>query len=180
MQGAVVGSPGTLPTNWGDFSAGLSRQVTGIGTEDGVDYVDIRYSGTATDTVLDVFLEGTTNIIASNGQLWTVSAWLKIVSAPTPPTAYNFRFLEFTDAGAFITAGNVSVSPTTTLNRLFATRTLSGGATVGRVRPALRLVVTNGNPTTSPSASVCHRWNWVAWQRLLSKQPVPPKPATPT
>ena len=48
--GTVAGSPGTLPTGWNDFTSplnGISRQVVGTGTEQGIPYIDINYSGTA-------------------------------------------------------------------------------------------------------------------------------------
>lgn len=48
--GAVAGSPGTLPTNWSLYlaPAGLSRTVVGTGTTNGVEWVDIRVTGTST------------------------------------------------------------------------------------------------------------------------------------
>ena len=48
-EGAVVGTPGTLPTNWTSaVAAGLSREIVGTGVEDGLPYVDIRIFGTPT------------------------------------------------------------------------------------------------------------------------------------
>jgi hypothetical protein len=43
MQGAVAGTPGTLPTNWSESrAAGLTQTVVGTGTQNGIDYIDIR------------------------------------------------------------------------------------------------------------------------------------------
>ena len=50
MQGAVAGTPGTLPTNWGvSVAGGLTRTVVGTGTENGIEYIDVRVQGTTTD-----------------------------------------------------------------------------------------------------------------------------------
>jgi len=47
----VAGTPGTLPTNWGvSAPAGLATSVVGLGTENGLPYVDLRINGTATGT----------------------------------------------------------------------------------------------------------------------------------
>lgn len=49
--GAVIGSPGTMPTNWvSTLVGGISSQIVGTGIENGIPYIDIRYSGTATST----------------------------------------------------------------------------------------------------------------------------------
>ena len=43
----VVGSGGSLPTNWiKDVGTGITWNVLGTGIEYGVDYVDVRFSGT--------------------------------------------------------------------------------------------------------------------------------------
>jgi hypothetical protein len=57
MVGAVAGTPGTLPTNWriinsdgGTSIFGLTQEVLATGQKDGIDYIDIKFSGTATGT----------------------------------------------------------------------------------------------------------------------------------
>ncbi len=54
-QGIVVGTVGAggaFPTNWENFSAsnGIACSILGAGTELAVDYVDIRFQGTANVT----------------------------------------------------------------------------------------------------------------------------------
>ena len=83
MVGAVAGTPGTLPTNWGDASIGLSRQIVGTGIENGVTYVDVRYYGTTTSRFFNVAFEGSSAISAAPSQSWTASAYLKIVAGST-------------------------------------------------------------------------------------------------
>lgn len=126
MVGAVAGSPGTLPTNWQSPLTGLTRTIVGTGTENGLQYVDFRYNGTASGVVrVDMDLA-----TASNGQAWTNSLYAKVISAPSPPTTYSLVIIERTSGGAFITEGEQAFTPTSTLQRFAFTRTLSGGATV--------------------------------------------------
>ena len=46
-EGAVAGTPGTLPTNWLVVAGGgVTTEVVGSGTEDGWPYLEFRISGT--------------------------------------------------------------------------------------------------------------------------------------
>ena len=145
MVGAVVGTPGTLPTNWTESLAGLTRQVVDLGTEKGIQYVDIRFSGTASNINQRILFEPTTQIVAANGQTWTLSTYLKIISQPQPPTGVQLLMLELTSAGGLVTFGNQTITPTTSFARYSFTRTLNGGATVARVQPIVNFSTTNGH-----------------------------------
>jgi hypothetical protein len=82
--GAVPGAPGTLPTFWADplpFQ-GLSRNVVGTGTENGIDYVDVRYSGTPAPGFtfnLRHEVNPAPPIAVSTGQTWTASVFATLV-----------------------------------------------------------------------------------------------------
>ena len=141
MQGAST-SPSTLPTNYG--VSGLTATVVGIGTENGLSYVDIRFSGTASGVNTQVQLETTTSINASVSQVWTESVYLKLINTSTPPTGYNMRLREGTAAGVFVADGIVSITPTTTLQRFTYTRT-NTGATTERIQPILLFDQVSGN-----------------------------------
>jgi hypothetical protein len=81
--GAVAGTPGTLPTNWLELSlaAGISREVVGAGTEDGLTYVDMRFFGTAsTSPAVQLNFEQVGVVAASAAQVWTTSCFTKLVS----------------------------------------------------------------------------------------------------
>jgi hypothetical protein len=79
MAGAVPGTPGTPPNGWFISPAGgLSSQVVGIGVESGIDYIDIRFFGTSSGVASVVFLGGGNVAVASNGQVWTYSLFLRI------------------------------------------------------------------------------------------------------
>ena len=78
MQGVAAGTPGTLPTNWSVTS--LQQSVVGSGTENGIEYVDIRIQGTTGSTSLGIRFEPSNQIVASSGQTWTESAFLSLRS----------------------------------------------------------------------------------------------------
>lgn len=77
--GAVAGTPGTDPTGWSvSTSWGLTKQLVGTGSQNGVEYVDYRFSGVATTTAGQIFrLEtyGTGNI----GDVYAESVFLALV-----------------------------------------------------------------------------------------------------
>jgi hypothetical protein len=146
MQGAVTGTPGTLPTNWTiPAAAGLTREIVAIGTENGVEYIDVKLSGTAIGTETEIRLESATQIVAANGQTWTESVYLKAISQPSPPSNYRLFMIERTSGGTTVATGlSSNLSITTTLTRFPFTRTLSGGVTTERIQPSIFISLTNG------------------------------------
>jgi hypothetical protein len=79
-----VKSAGAMPSSWNSsiqVAPGVAASVIGTGTENGISYVDINWSGTATTTgACAVRFANTTNIAASNGQAWTTSFYIKLQS----------------------------------------------------------------------------------------------------
>lgn len=60
LEGAVIGTPGTLPTNWSVLSAaGVVTNVVGIGVEAGLPYVDLQFVGTSTGAQYRLQMEAT-------------------------------------------------------------------------------------------------------------------------
>jgi hypothetical protein len=142
MVAAVAGSPGTLPTNWDNASmAGLTRTVVGSGSENGLQYIDLRYNGTANATTVTIWFETTTQIAAVTGQTWTNSAYVKLISG----TANGFQLTsrEQDAAGATLRTGSQSITPTSTLQRFTYTRTNDGTGTAF-VRPSIWVTFTVG------------------------------------
>jgi hypothetical protein len=75
MQGAVVGTPGTLPTNWViNNNSGLTPQIVGLGTQNGINYIDIRWSGTTNNTQVQFSFDSA--IAATTSQAWGASIFL--------------------------------------------------------------------------------------------------------
>ena len=151
MVGASAGTPGTLPTNWGlnAGTTGLSSQVVGTGTEGGFTYLDFRIFGTAgATTSYQLNLEGTTNIAALTGQVWTYSHYWSIAAGSLNGIASVFGDIrELTAAGAFVRDNTATLTPAAAgslaSQRVSMTSTLSGGGTVGMIQPRWVINVTN-------------------------------------
>jgi hypothetical protein len=150
--GAVAGTPGTAPTNWGlAFSShNITSQVVGTDTENGLTYVDIRYSGTPNSSG-SIFpgVEANTQVSASNGQTWTFSSYVKL-SGGTLSNVTVRLYVSARDSGGLDLAENTSttITPTTaslTTQRASATRTFNNASTA-RAAGFFEIVYTNGNP----------------------------------
>ena len=78
---AVAGTPGTLPTTWsGGTASSVTRQIVGTGTEDGIEYIDIRWAGNGGEAAFELVLDGGTHASAANGQVWVGTVFLKLVA----------------------------------------------------------------------------------------------------
>jgi Bacterial Ig-like domain len=90
MQGALAGDPGTVPTNWtiSDAVAGLERTIVGTLTQNGIDYIDVRFAGTisgGTVSVID-FEPGVGGIAAAQNDVRTISAFIALVGGTITST----------------------------------------------------------------------------------------------
>lgn len=143
-------NPSTLPTNWLQAnSTGLAFSIVGTGTENGIEYIDLRINGTTTGTGQTiVYFDGFTQIGASSGQTWTLPAYVKLqAGATTNITSIDIGMLENTAGGAAVTSGVQAITPTGAALRTYRpayTRTLSGGGTVARVVPLLQVAISTG------------------------------------
>lgn len=128
MVGAVAGTPGTLPqvsgvTSWNVSGLGtLNQQVVAVSTINGINYIDLRFSGTTSTTQLSIRSEtgGTGAIAAANGQTWSMSLWSAMVAGSlTNILGSGYGTLAFDGAGAFIGAPFSSgvLNTTSTLTR---------------------------------------------------------------
>jgi hypothetical protein len=83
MVGAVVGvvgSGGAMPTNWEiESGAGLTEEIIAIGSSNGIDYIDIKISGTPIGAAYARRYESLSQIPASSTQTWTGSQFFAIV-----------------------------------------------------------------------------------------------------
>jgi hypothetical protein len=146
MVGAVAGTPGTLPTNWSVASAaGLTTNVIGTGTSNGVIYVDLQVTGTSSATAYILVFDTTTQIATSVGQNWAWSSWIAFVGGSlSNVTTVSADFRESNSGGTQLASGGVTLSTvTSSLVRKSATRTL-GQATTAFIQPRLRLTIING------------------------------------
>ena len=91
MQGAASGTPGTPPTNWsmGTSSGGLTREISAVGEENGISYIDVRWHGVATgnpNSHASFYPDGTTttNSPATRTSRYTFSSYVKHISGTVP------------------------------------------------------------------------------------------------
>jgi len=146
MQGAVVGTPGTAPTNWANFAgtlAGLNFNIADIGNENGVDYVDIAVSGTASATFNRAYFDSTAAIAASSGQIWSGSCYAKLISGT--PGSFSLEVREWA-SGVAGTTHAAAIVPTSSSLVTQRTKVTSAalGATTTTVTLGIRFGFSNG------------------------------------
>lgn len=145
MQGASA--PSTLPTNWNFSGTGVTAAVVGTGTTAGIEYIDIRLSGTTGGTSGFLAFETVTGVAWTNTQVFTSSSWIQIVSGSTTNISSIALAANGYDAGsAFIggiSAGTQSAAVSSVWQRI--TRVLTGAnPSLAFGRPGLALSYSNG------------------------------------
>jgi hypothetical protein len=146
LTGAAAGTPGTLPANWTTSeNTGLSQQVVGVGTESGVNYVDIRLFGTAVAGQVNYSPDGDTSLLiaATNGQSWVHSQFMKLVAGSwTNVTNVLLAVIQLDAANDVLGALNTTI-PTGTIGagplgtQRFGAALSTNQATIAAVRPGL-------------------------------------------
>jgi hypothetical protein len=137
MVGAAAGTPGTAPTNWFTFTAltGLTRQIVGTGTENGITYIDIRLSGTPSAAGSFSIGPDLPNVTAAaSGQTWTSSYYLKLAAGSlTGVSSTTVSVEEYNSGGSFLTGTFTATAALTgaalSTQRYSATRTLNQATT---------------------------------------------------
>jgi hypothetical protein len=147
--GAATGTPGTAPTNWllpGSVD-GLTQEIVGTGTENGLAYIDIKYSGTPTASLPRfIAFEQDTQVVAAPSQIWTTSVYCKL-SAGALTNVSNVRVQNFYYDAANVFVGftqAAEITLTSSPQQFAHSGTVPAGA--ARVRPHLTFSYTNGNP----------------------------------
>ena len=112
--GAVVGTPGTLPTGFTGAGAPLAlAAVDFVGTEDGLPCVELLIAGTlgaATD--LDIAFTTTTATPAVVADVFTGSFFWRRIGG-TAPTDWQMRFEEYSSVGALLVGNQVGLAAAT-------------------------------------------------------------------
>lgn len=135
MVGAAAGTPGTLPTNWVVVGGGLgtlTQTIVGVGTSNGINYIDLRVNGTTSTTSYGLGFDAFTQVAASASQTWTGSVYVAMVFGSTANISQIFqRVIDRDAAGANLGSSSVDFMPTlsSTLTRVSLTRTLAGVGT---------------------------------------------------
>lgn len=146
MVGVVIGSPGTLPTNWSLATAGLTRTVVDVGVESGVPYVDVRLSGTATSGLAQMMLDANTAIAASASQAWTQSVYMRLVGGSLANVSSVAVGVTYRDAGgAGLASGATSYAVSGgALRTQRATHTATSPASTAYAQGIINISVVNG------------------------------------
>ena len=148
MVGAVAGTPGTNPNFWQYVtvqSNGLTASIVGTGVESGINYIDYRFNGTTVASPGTITF-GIDSATAATGQVWTSSLYWKLAAGTaTGVTLWQIGVIETTVGGSFVSgAFYTQTAPSSAAlitQRPAATRTLSGGVTVGGVQMTLSIAV---------------------------------------
>jgi hypothetical protein len=135
FEGAVAGSPGTLPTGVG-FVGGttLTRTILGVGVEDGFPYIDVRFTGTPATggQILFFIVPVGFGIAGSVGQTWSVRLHARQIGGSPANIATPRLSVQEYNGGSYVTESNTAFPITTTAlrnNVVTHTRTLTGAAT---------------------------------------------------
>lgn len=146
MISAVVGTPGTIPSNWAIYGVGsLVQQIIGIGSESGIPYIDYRVSGTSNTTEIGITLE-TNGIAAALGQSWTCSSFVRLVGGSMSNVSNIRLVMEERDApNTFLSELMAVIAPTSAslANSRFSLAKPLPGATTAFVRPMIKFAIAN-------------------------------------
>lgn len=141
MQGAVVGV--SLPTNFSVESAvGLTTDVVGIGTINGLKYFDVRVSGTPSGTTYQL-RTANINVGGAVGTIVTGSSYIQLVGGSLSGIGAQLRLTEATGAfpsdvanivsGVRLSSSRVAITRTTTLTTsALQLRYVLVGLTIGK------------------------------------------------
>jgi hypothetical protein len=151
LAGSAPGTPGTLPTNWAvqNLTAPLAVNVVGSGTESGIAYVDLRWSGTMAGAgTIRYAMEAAAIIAATNAQLWSVALnWRLVAGSFANVSSPAIEIGMYDSTPTLLTSlSSIKSLPTNAAlatQRQTAAQTLNQ-ATVAWVRPQFSLAVVAG------------------------------------
>lgn len=130
----VIGSGGSLPTNWQIITgANLSYEVVGIGTEDGLPYVDIKHSGIANTTNARLSFSSPA-VTVTSGVDYSGSVFCKYVAGTAIPGELRLNMPD--------ESGTVFTPTTASLGQQRITRSRVSAATSARLD--VRYTLTSG------------------------------------
>ena len=145
----VIGSGGVLPTNSsssGASSNGISTEVIGTGTEDGLHYIDLKVSGTPTaSSSVYINIDGAA---ASLNQNWTASAYFRVVGGSIANLTTRIAVSERGSGGVDVGGTETTFTATTAAaktQRQIASRTFASASVLNALQ-YVRFAYTSGNP----------------------------------
>ncbi len=139
----IIGSGGVLPTGFSiEAAGGLTTEVIGSGTANGISYFDLIVSGTLTGNY-DFLFGVTTSNSANVGNTWIQSVWMQIVAGDlTNISSVNIKIDERDVAGALLQSNVASCAVgSATLTRFFTDYTFQNTGAL-RATPGMRIIAT--------------------------------------
>lgn len=149
-EGAIAGSPGTLPTNWtGSIIGGLTTTISASTTDNGFPCAVLRVSGTpGSSGTCWVAFEAISQIAATVNQVWVSTCYQKVTAGSLTNTAsWALDVLEYSAAPVLLATQTQPATPTTLpygQSRQEFICTLAQ-ATTAFIRPRISFAVTSGN-----------------------------------
>jgi hypothetical protein len=108
FQGAAIGvTPPNISIGGG---AGVSASVTGVGTLNGENYIEVTFSGTSSSaSTIWPNINLASNVVATQGQSWTARARI-ISDTGTSPNAPYLELAELDASNAYLVASSTSTT----------------------------------------------------------------------
>lgn len=125
FTGFVAGTPGSSP-NWDYFATtqhGVTRQIIGTGTENGLTYVDVRYFGTGTSN--PGYFEIKELEDCSPGAKYTASMYLSLQAGTLPASKVYIQISDLGPGAYYAGSTGGALSLTATQTRYSHSRTIS-------------------------------------------------------
>lgn len=147
-EGAVAGTPGTVPTSWSITAtgSGITRSIVGTGTESGIPYCDVRLQGTATGAInLQIAAAASGTVAGAVNETWTASAWVRLTAGSlTNVSSVSLRMAEVGGSTQPVTIATFTpTGAALSTQRITCSRTFSVSNTTGTFSRLL-VVVANG------------------------------------
>lgn len=154
----TLGSGGALPSangnQWsmsGALASGLNFAITGAGTEYGMTYVELSWTGTpAANGATGVYFDSTANAAAAaSGQTWETSVYVRAPTASSGIYAQAIGVYGRASTGSGTETSTTPITPTAALQRFAANPLTLANASTARVTGGFGFSYTAGTPVNA-------------------------------
>lgn len=133
MQDAIVGTfpaTGLYPTNWSVANtAGLTGSIVRLGTQRGIDFIDLNFSGNTTSNNIIIRFEGANTVPGNNSHTYTSSVFLRRIGL-NQVDGHTLRISERYSNGDLITNHDTTIDrPRNSFSRREATAPIANTST---------------------------------------------------
>jgi hypothetical protein len=142
-EGAIAGTPGTVPTFWGTLPTG--RTINGLVVQDGLPLLDLSYTVAGADN-RQLMLESA--VVAANpGETWTASVFTALMSGVGMQARVEIQFRD--GVGAGVAGGAASGAWQTAIDGVMRRQAVTHVAPAGTARITAQLFVDFAGATTA-------------------------------